>query len=40
MRFEQWLEMAGKSARIVVTFENLGAPVPVSAPEWLTRRLP
>ncbi|MFF8191745.1 hypothetical protein ACF05L_13020 [Streptomyces bobili] len=33
VRFEQWLEMAGKSARNVVTFKNFGAPVPVSAPE-------
>ncbi|MEV4230410.1 LppX_LprAFG lipoprotein [Streptomyces bobili] len=33
VRFEQVLEMAGKSARNVVTFQNFGAPVPVSAPE-------
>ncbi|MFD5269268.1 LppX_LprAFG lipoprotein [Streptomyces sp. NPDC058335] len=33
VRFEQWLEMSGKSARNVVTFKNFGAPVPVSAPE-------
>ncbi|MFI0092035.1 hypothetical protein [Streptomyces bobili] len=32
VRFEQWLEMAGKAARNVVTFKNFGAPVPVSAP--------
>ncbi|WEH17346.1 hypothetical protein [Streptomyces sp. VNUA24] len=33
VRFEQWLEMSGNSARNVVTFKNFRRPVPVSAPE-------
>ncbi|MGI5368755.1 hypothetical protein [Streptomyces iakyrus] len=33
VRFEQWLEMSGSSARNVVTFKNFGDPVAVSAPE-------
>lgn len=33
VRFEQWLEMSGKSARNVVTFKNFKDPVAVSAPE-------
>ncbi|WP_432117310.1 hypothetical protein [Streptomyces sp. bgisy032] len=33
VRFEQWLEMSGRPARNVVTFEDFGEPVQVSAPE-------
>ncbi|MER8219672.1 hypothetical protein ABTZ58_03555 [Streptomyces sp. NPDC094143] len=33
VRFEQWLEMSGNSARNVVTFGNFRDPVAVSAPE-------
>jgi hypothetical protein len=33
VRFEQWLEMSGTSARNVVTFKNFRRPVPVRAPE-------
>lgn len=33
VRFEQWLEVSGNSARNVVTLKNFSDPVPVSAPE-------
>ncbi|MEE1834477.1 hypothetical protein [Streptomyces sp. SP17KL33] len=33
VRFEQWLEISGNSARNVVTFKNFRDPVAVSAPE-------
>ncbi|MFF7854559.1 hypothetical protein [Streptomyces sp. NPDC007904] len=33
VRFEQWVEMSGRSGRNVVTFGDFGEPEPVSAPE-------
>lgn len=33
VRFEQWLEVSGNSARNLVTLKDFSAPVPVGAPE-------